>query len=111
MYLVKKHRFFWIKKKPRRLAKANPHDHWYLEILRIDWKCFRKFVAHYLLKSGPAISDQEKLQHIGHRDLKQTKEYAGDIQTAIEISVEDPEARNQKLVALDKTFPINPQKF
>ena len=74
-------------------------------------KCFRKFVAHYLLKSGPAISDQEKLQHIGHRDLKQTKEYAGDIQTAIEISVEDPEARNQKLVALDKTFPINPQKF
>ena len=75
-------------------------------------KCFRKFVAHYLLKNNsPAISDQEKLQHIGHRDLKQTKEYAGDIQTAIEISVEDPEARNQKLVALDKTFPINPKNF
>ena len=74
-------------------------------------KCFRKFVAHYLLKSGPAISDQEKLQHIGHRDLKQTKEYAGDVETAMEISIEDPESRNQKLVALDKTFPINPKNF
>ena len=74
-------------------------------------KCFRKFVAHYLLKSSPVISDQEKLQHIGHKDLKQTKEYAGDIETAMEISIEDPEIRNKKLVALDKTFPINPKNF
>ena len=74
-------------------------------------KCFRKFVAHYLLKSGPVISDQEKQEFIGHRDIKQTKEYAGDVETAMEISVEDPEIRNQKLVALDKTFPINPQNF
>ena len=74
-------------------------------------KCFRKFVAHYLLKSNPIISDQEKLQHIGHRDIKQTKVYAGDVATAMEISVEDSELRNQKLVALDKTFPINPKNF